>query len=99
MVDSKWWLVCYDVRDPARLKRCASILEGIGERVQYSIFRCWMTKSKMNELRWRLTVELDEVDDVLFIPLCSRCVAGMETTFSTSKVPNWPDAPESSKIV
>ncbi len=30
MNDARWWLVCYDVHDPARLRRCAGILEGPG---------------------------------------------------------------------
>ena len=34
MNDAKWWLVCYDVHDPARLRRAAKILEGSGQRMQ-----------------------------------------------------------------
>ena len=82
MSDSKWWLVCYDVRDPARLRRAAKILEGTGRRIQYSIFRCWMNETQMQRLRWELTEVLEPEDDVLVIPLCSRCVEGMETTHS-----------------
>ena len=44
MSDAKWWLVCYDVHDPDRLRKCAKHMEGYGHRVQYSVFRCWMTK-------------------------------------------------------
>jgi CRISPR-associated endonuclease Cas2 len=35
---AKWWLVCYDVRDPERLRRAAKHMEGYGERMQYSVF-------------------------------------------------------------
>ena len=55
MSDSKWWLVSYDVRDPARLRRAAKILEGTGQRMQYSVFRCWMNPTQMQRLRWELT--------------------------------------------
>jgi CRISPR-associated protein Cas2 len=99
MSDSKWWLVSYDVRDPARLRRAAKILEGTGERVQYSVFRCWMNPTQMQRLRWELTEVLSSEDDVLMIPLCSRCVAGMETTHSAQNEPNWPGAPEPFKVV
>jgi CRISPR-associated protein Cas2 len=99
MSDSKWWLVSYDVRDPARLRRAAKILEGTGERMQYSVFRCWMNPTQMQRLRWELTEVLASEDDVLMIPLCSRCVAGMETTHSAQNEPNWPDAPEPFKMV
>jgi CRISPR-associated protein Cas2 len=99
MSDARWWLVCYDVRDPARLRRAAAILEGTGRRIQYSIFRCWLTEAQMHRLRWELTGVLEPEDDVLLIPLCSRCVAGMETTFSAQNAPDWPDAPASHRIV
>jgi CRISPR-associated protein Cas2 len=96
---SKWWLVCYDVRDPARLRRAAKILEGTGKRMQYSVFRCWMSQAQMQRLRWELTEVLKPEDDVLVIPLCSRCVDGMETTHSAQNVPDWPDAPEPFRVV
>ena len=99
MNDAKWWLICYDVRDPARLRKCAKLLEGAGQRMQYSVFRCWLNPTQMQKLRWELTGILDPEDDVLMIPLCSRCVEGMETTFSAQNVPNWPDAPMSHRIV
>jgi CRISPR-associated protein Cas2 len=91
--------VSYDVRDAKRLRRAAQILEGAGQRMQYSVFRCWMNPTEMQRLRWELTKILEPEDAVLFIPLCSRCVEGMETTHSAQNEPNWPDAPESHCIV
>ena len=99
MNDARWYLVCYDVHDPARLRRCAGILEGAGQRIQESVFRCWLTRPQMHRLRWELTEALQPEDEVLFIPLCPRCVAGMQTTFSARKTPDWPDAPESHRVV
>ncbi len=39
MSDSKWWLVSYDVRDPARLRRAAKIWKGPGNgcNTRYSV--------------------------------------------------------------
>ena len=51
MIDTKWWLVCYDVHDPDRLRKCAKHMEGYGVRVQYSVFRCWMTRREVERLR------------------------------------------------
>lgn len=99
MSDSKWWLVSYDVRDPTRLRRAAKILEGTGQRMQYSVFRCWLSPKEMQRLRWELTKVLEPVDDVLMIPLCSHCVEGMETTHSAHNIPNWPDSPEPYRVV
>lgn len=88
MNDVRWWLVCYDVHDAARLRRAAKVLEGTGERMQWSVFRCWMTPAQMHELRWDLTRVLEAEDEVLIIPLCPRCVAGMQTTHSASRMPD-----------
>jgi CRISPR-associated protein Cas2 len=99
MNDARWWLVCYDVHDQARLRRCAKVLEGTGQRMQESVFRCWLTPAGVQELRWELTEVLEPNDEVLMIPLCARCVAGMETTYSAQNRPDWPDAPEPHRIV
>ena len=63
MNDARWWLVCYDVHDPARLRRCAGVLEGSGQRMQHSVFRCWMTPAQMHRLRWELTQVLEPEDE------------------------------------
>ena len=97
--ESKWYLVCYDVRDDKRLRKAAKCLEGYGTRVQYSVFRCWLSPEQMQKLKWELTTMLTAEDDVLFIPLCSRCVAGLEVAHSTTKRPHWPDAPKSHTII
>jgi CRISPR-associated protein Cas2 len=67
--------------------------------MQESVFRCWMTPSQMHCLRWELTEVLEPNDEVLLIPLCPRCVAGMETIYSAQNAPDWPDAPEPHCIV
>jgi CRISPR-associated protein Cas2 len=99
MQGSRWWLVCYDVRDPDRLRKAARHLEGYGQRVQYSVFRCWMTPRQAERLRWELTELLAAEDDTLLIPLCGRCVGGMCTTHSANKRPDWPDEPAGHRVV
>ena len=37
-------------------------------------------------------------DDVMFIPLCGRCVDGLAVAHSATKRPDWPDAPKSHTI-
>ena len=97
--DSKWYLVCYDVRDDRRLRKVARHLEGYGTRLQYSIFRCWLSGEQMQRLRWELTEKfVTPEDDVMFIPLCSRCVGGLGVCHSAAKRPDWPAAPKSHTI-
>jgi CRISPR-associated protein Cas2 len=99
MQGTHWWLICYDVRDKKRLRKTAKHMEGYGERMQYSVFRCWLTVRGMEQLRWELTEILAPEDDVLFIPLCSGCVLGMRTTHAGAGGPNWPSEPEGHQIV
>jgi CRISPR-associated protein Cas2 len=99
MQGARWWLVCYDVRDAKRLRKAAKHLEGYGERMQYSVFRCWLTVRQMQQLRWELTELLTAEDDVLLIPLCSGCVAGMQGTHLETEPPLWPKGPEGHRIV
>lgn len=96
--DSKWYLVCYDVREEKRLRRVAKHLEGYGSRVQYSVFRCYLSDQQLQQLRWELTRKSAKEDDVLFIPLCARCVAGLAVTHSAAKKPNWPTTPDPFRI-
>lgn len=71
----QWYLVAYDIREPARLRRVAKHLKGFGERVQYSIFRCHLRKRELERLRWELLKLIAADDDLLIIGLCSSCVS------------------------
>ena len=99
MTGAKWWLVCYDVRDEKRLRQCAKHMEGYGHRVQYSMFRCWMTAREVERLRWELTKRLDPADDVLLIPLCQRCVEGIVGIHGDGRPLEWADRPPRHNIV
>ncbi len=85
-----WYLVCYDVRDDTRLRRTARLLEGYGERLQYSIFRCRLTLREEERLRWELTRMLAKEDAWLIIPICDACVARLRHRDSRSA---WPAEP------
>ena len=77
----------------------AKHLEGYGTRIQYSVFRCWLSAAQAQKLRWELTQKLTPADDLLMIPLCARCVQGLEVAHSATKRPDWPEAPASHKVV
>lgn len=99
MSDSRWWLVSYDVHDPKRLRKCARHMEGYGERVQYSVFRCWMGRREVERLRWELTELLAPADEVLLIPLCGACVDGIVGIHGSDRPPDWPGQPSRHQIV
>ncbi len=73
------WLVCYDIADPKRLRKVATACEDFGLRKQYSVFLCRVSATEIVRLRTRLYDLIDlDADQVLFIPLCARCVAQIE---------------------
>jgi CRISPR-associated protein Cas2 len=73
------WLVSYDISDPKRLRKVAQTCEDFGVRKQYSVFLARVSATDLVRLRTRLyeIIDLSE-DQVLFIPLCPRCVNQIE---------------------
>lgn len=67
-------LALYDIADSRRLYRVAKIFKDYGHRVQKSKFELEITERQFIELRARIAVEIDLVEDgVKYIPLCLRC--------------------------
>jgi CRISPR-associated protein Cas2 len=72
-------LVCYDISDPKRLRKVANACQDYGMRRQYSVFLCRLSATDFVRLRSRLYDLIDlEADQVLFIPLCGKCVNQIE---------------------
>lgn len=98
MALKQWHLVSYDVRDPKRLRQVAKVLESYGTRVQYSVFRCRLDVRMIERLHWQLAEIMEEVDDLLVIPLCSRCAARVPE-HSTGDQSSWSEQPPTFKVV
>lgn len=74
------YLVAYDISDPKRLRKVAHTCEDFGFRKQYSVFLCRLSATDIVRLKSRLYDLIDlKTDQVLFIPLCNRCVAQIES--------------------
>lgn len=63
-------LVCYDVNTETkagrrRLRRVARVCEGIGQRVQKSVFECQLDIAKFEALERELLAEIDSKLDCL----------------------------------
>ncbi|MBQ9873008.1 MAG: CRISPR-associated endonuclease Cas2 [Thermoguttaceae bacterium] len=70
----RYWLICYDVSDPKRLRKVAKVMQNFGLRVQKSIFECWLSDSRLNELRYGVDQIIDDrEDDVRYYSLCDSC--------------------------
>lgn len=70
-------LVSYDVRDDRRLQKVAKHLEGYGQRIQYSVFRCRLSEKDRARLLWELSRIMQHEDALLVIPLCEHCGASV----------------------
>ena len=63
-------IVCYDVSTETaagrrRLRRVAKVCEGMGQRVQKSVFECQVTVAQMEELERKLLAEMNLGQDCL----------------------------------
>lgn len=45
------YLIAYDIRKPGRLRRICKLMEANGERLQYSVFICDLTRTELIHLR------------------------------------------------
>ncbi len=73
-----WYLFSYDVSDDKRRAKVAKCLEGFGERVQFSVFRVYVSPRSLARLRWELSRRMDSADGLLVIHLCSSCQARVQ---------------------
>lgn len=67
-------MICYDIRDPQRWRPAYKLLQGYGQRIQYSIFRCKLSAKDVEKLRWELTRILADEDSLLIVGICDNCV-------------------------
>lgn len=70
------YIVSYDISSNRIRKKLADTLENYGQRVQYSVFECRLTKKRYKELYSRLVgLCTDENDSVRLYVLCENCSA------------------------
>jgi len=65
----KNYLICYDIRDPKRWRKCHQIMKSYGQPIQYSVFQCYVSDTQMSSLRWELSKALNEEDSLLIAPI------------------------------
>ena len=74
------YIVAYDISDPKRLRKVARCCEDYGVRRQFSVFLMRLSATDFAKLKARLYDLLNlKEDQVLFIPLCARCAAGIDS--------------------
>lgn len=67
------YLICYDIREPKRLKKVYNQMKSWGLHLQYSVFFCTLSRNQLKELRTVLDSIIDPLnDDIRIYPLPSR---------------------------
>lgn len=70
---STLWVVAYDIPCDRRRNRVAKVLEGYGQRVQDSVFECWLDKRHLAVLKTKLARRIDPQEDkIRYYPLCGK---------------------------
>lgn len=64
------YLIAYDIRNQTRLRRICKLMEANGERLQYSVFVCDLTRAELIHLRADSEGIMDlAVDSVVIVDL------------------------------
>ena len=61
------YLIAYDIADPVRLRRVCKVMVGYGDRLQYSIFVCDLSRSELVHARADVEAEMLMTEDSLVI--------------------------------
>ena len=69
----KLWLICYDITDNQRRYYLDKLLNGYGERVQYSAFECHLTTRQFNQLKYDINNIIELPDKVHIFSICRWC--------------------------
>ncbi len=70
MPEERLFVVAYDIADRKRWRRVLTIVEGYGDRLQFSVFQCRLTARRRIELAARLEeVIRKDQDSVVFLDL------------------------------
>lgn len=71
-----FYVVAYDIADTKRRSKVVKILEGLGLRVNYSVFECMLSKSQYDDLCRRLQrLVIPREDQIIIYPICTECFA------------------------
>lgn len=57
-------VVCYDIRDPRRLRRIHRCMRSWGLPLQYSVFYCRLNRAARRQMENQLRTLIDDQDDV-----------------------------------
>ena len=72
------YVVSYDIPDDKRRRKVAELLEGFGQRVQYSVFECDLSEKQYEMLKAKLRKRIKDEDNLRFYPISAYSVQRIE---------------------
>jgi len=57
------YVIAYDIPEDRRRTRLANLLKSYGERVQLSVFECWLSRAELEALKKRIREKVDLAED------------------------------------
>ncbi len=61
------YLVTYDIRDPKRLRKVFKTLKDFGEHLQFSVFRCDLSRMALAQLKAALVKVINASEDQVLL--------------------------------
>lgn len=86
MVKKQFTVIAYDISNNKRRKKVSDMLEGYGDRMNYSVFECMLKKTDLKRIKERAIKIIDiKTDSLLFYEICSSCTEKTERMGNISK--------------
>lgn len=99
MTHDTLYTVSYDLPDDKRRTKLAKLLINYGQRVQYSVFECYLDDERLSRLRGKINRILDEKEDqVRIYRICAACQKRLEVHGLGEPLP-WGDESEAALIL
>lgn len=91
MASRKRYLVCYDIRDPVRLRKVHKKMKGFGWAMQYSVFVCDLSPVEVFALRSEVGSLINhDVDSVALIDCGDPADRGRSSFSFLGPIPDLP---------
>ena len=68
------YVICYDIADDRRRGKVAKLLEGLGRRVQKSVFECDLTHRRLQAVMKIISNLMEEDDCCSAYAVCLECL-------------------------
>lgn len=63
MASERFYTIAYDIPDDGRRVKVANVLKSFGERVQLSVFECWLNPAQLEQVKVLLKKRLEPSQD------------------------------------